>query len=390
MREVIDMSYAFLDIEKISNLGTMESKYNHNCRKVDVSNADPEKEHLNEDLIPLPVVDGKELTYAEAFRERIEQNPYYQTHSYRKDAVKGYEVLLTYSKDEDVDVEAWKEKSVQWLKDTFNVAGDGHDNVLHAVFHGDETGNAHIHAFVVPIDERSHLCAKSFTDGSKTMSDLQTSYADAVEDLGIKRGVEGSSAQHQDIRRMYATLNNAMNIPEPLPNETATEYRDRILDDVKTLQAASKKAIDDYAVETRRDLDIERNEQQEELELEWKATRNNINRDIKNLQTQKEALTKDCADMSDEMEEYRQMMEELAMQMFEVKSRIQEEEERRKAVEYKRKVEQGIDIITESDPELGEAIQSGIQMAIDTANEWERKDQEHEKQHSKNEEFSME
>lgn len=165
------MSYAFLDIEKISNLGTMESKCNHNCRKVDVSNADPEKAHLNEDLIPLPVVDGKELTYAEAFRRRIEQNPYYQTHSYRKDAVKGYEVLLTYSKDEGVDVEAWKAKSVQWLKDTFNVAGDGHDNVLHAVFHGDETGNAHIHAFVVPIDERSHLCAKSFTDGSKTMSD---------------------------------------------------------------------------------------------------------------------------------------------------------------------------------------------------------------------------
>lgn len=189
---------------------------------------------------------------------------------------------------------------------------------------------------------------------------------------------------------MYATLNNAMNIPEPLPNETATEYRDRILDDVKTLQAASKKAIDDYAVETRRDLDIERNEQQEELELEWKATRNNINRDIKNLQTQKEALTKDCADMSDEMEEYRQMMEELAMQMFEVKSQIQEEEERRQAVEYRRKVEQGIDIIAESDPELGEAIQSGIQMAIDTANEWERKDQEHEEQRFKNEEFSME
>ena len=370
------MSYAFLDINKITNAGTMTSKYNHNCRKVDVSNADPSRAHLNEDLIPLPVVDGKELTYAEAFDWRIKQDPYYQTHSYRKDAVKGYEVLLTFSRDDGVDVEAWKERSVQWLKDTFNVAGDGHDNVLHAVFHGDETGNAHIHAFVVPIDERSHLCAKSFTDGSRTLSSMQTSYADSIKDLGIQRGIRGSSARHQDIRRMYATLNNAMNIPEPLPHETAKEYRDRVLEDIKTLQAVSKKDIDDYAIEARRNLDIERNEQQEELELEMKRAKTVIQKDIYSLQQRKDTLERDCDSAADELEEYRQMMEDFAQQMFEIKSELDEAKKKKQSFDYQRKVEKGIELISEFDEDRGKEIAEGVQTAIQTTEMHEKAERE--------------
>ena len=85
----------------------------------------------------------------------------------------------------------------------------------------DEVGSPHIHAFVVPIDERGRLNAKRFTDGSRAMSALQSSYADSVKETGLKRGVSGSSARHQDIRMMYANMNNAMVLPDIKKGETA-------------------------------------------------------------------------------------------------------------------------------------------------------------------------
>ena len=152
------MAFAFMDIQKIKTEGQMTAKYNHNCRKIEIDNVIPELSHLNEDLIPLPVdQNGNELSYYDAFKKRINELPYYQDHNIRKNAVRGYEVLLTFSKDESINVDEWKKLSVKWLKDTFNVAPDKRNNVLHVAFHADETGNYHCHAFVVPIDEKGKL-----------------------------------------------------------------------------------------------------------------------------------------------------------------------------------------------------------------------------------------
>ena len=172
------MAFAFMDIQKIKTEGQMTAKYNHNCRKIEIDNVIPELSHLNEDLIPLPVdQNGNELSYYDAFKKRINELPYYQDHNIRKNAVRGYEVLLTFSKDESINVDEWKKLSVKWLKDTFNVAPDKRNNVLHVAFHADETGNYHCHAFVVPIDEKGKLNACRFTDGSRALSDLQTSFS---------------------------------------------------------------------------------------------------------------------------------------------------------------------------------------------------------------------
>lgn len=68
-------------------------------------------------------------------------------------------------------------KNVEWMKDTFNIAGDGKDNVISMVYHGDEAGNVHCHALVIPVDERGHLNARRFINGSRAMSEHQTTYA---------------------------------------------------------------------------------------------------------------------------------------------------------------------------------------------------------------------
>lgn len=239
------MSYAFMSIERIKSYSAMGAKYRHNCRRTDligkdISNVIAEKSCLNIELVSLPKdADGNEMDYEKAMRQRISEQEYYRDHKIRKNAVLGFEVLMTYSRDDSIDAEQWAKQSVEWLHRQFDRAGDGKSNVLHAVMHRDETGNVHIHAFVVPIDERGHLNADGFTHGSRVMSEMQTSYAKSVENLGIKRGIAGSTAKHKDIQRMYAALNNVVSLDDTLPGETPEEYRDRVLRISKALPKES-------------------------------------------------------------------------------------------------------------------------------------------------------
>ena len=53
------------------------------------------------------------------------------------------------------------------------------------------------------------------------MSEHQTTYAKYMQSFGLKRGLKGSQAKHEDIKRFYAELNQAMNrVPERLPEES--------------------------------------------------------------------------------------------------------------------------------------------------------------------------
>ena len=362
------MAYSFMSISKIKTMGSMVSKYNHNYRKADVTNANPELAHLNEELIPLPKnEDGTEMRYDEAFRERISGLPYYKDHKIRKDQVQAYEVLLTFSRDESIDTEQWKKQSMEWLHQTFDKAEDGKSNVLGAVYHADETGNVHIHAFVVPIDERGHLCAKRFTNGSRQLSNLQTSYADAVKDLGLERGLYGSTAKHQVIRKMYADLNNAIKIDDPMEGETAAEYKARIIDQAETLYATRKKAADDYMVSARRKTDEYTMRQKNEITEEIERVKLLYSSDIQSLKGEKKKLDKQRDQAKEELSAYQAQVDELAQQMYELKTSLKiTEDDHIKAVKASR-IEAGIEIIRTEDPERADRLQNDIEYAIQRA-----------------------
>ena len=108
------MSYCFMSIEKIKTGGALMAKYHHNYRLVEVENADASLKHRNEELVKLPVRNGLQVDPQEVFRERIKSLPYYQSHKIRKNAVHALEVVTTFSKDEFVDIEKWKQKNVEW------------------------------------------------------------------------------------------------------------------------------------------------------------------------------------------------------------------------------------------------------------------------------------
>lgn len=265
--------YCYMGIDKIKSMQSFSVKMNHNYRLEDVPNADPNREHLNEELIKL-----EHKTYEEAFREKLFRN----NHTPRKNAVLGFEVVTAYNSrtaGEDFDLDKWKELNVKWLQDTF-----GKDNVVSAILHRDE-GNGesgHIHAVVIPMHE-GKLNAKHYLGGPKELSELQTEYAKAIEETGLIRGIERSVASHESVRRFYTELEReiAKELPPVEKKETAEEYRERAnevflnanlhhLDEIKQMEreiieAASKSyrtTVDNIISDYSRLSEIEKREEE--------------------------------------------------------------------------------------------------------------------------------
>ena len=68
----------------------------------------------------------------------------------RSNAVLGFEVVTTFSREDadHMDCNKWKENNTKWLTETFNIDPEKYgNNVLSVVYHGDEPGNVHCHAF---------------------------------------------------------------------------------------------------------------------------------------------------------------------------------------------------------------------------------------------------
>lgn len=203
---------------KVHTAAQFNAKYNHNYREKTPINANPEKEHLNEELIKL-----EEDSFQAAFKKKIKQMDYYNTHKVRKNAVRGVEFSLnigTGELPEGFDLDVWKEKSVNWIKETFG------DNAISAVLHMDET-SPHIHCMVIPeVDGR--LCAKEMFD-YKHLEQYQESFAQVAKECGLDSRVKHSRAHYNDIALFYTAINDAAieKLPTPAKGESVDDYFER-------------------------------------------------------------------------------------------------------------------------------------------------------------------
>jgi len=175
----------------------------------------------------------------------------------RANAVLALEYVMTASKEFYADADrdklaTWTERSMVWLRERF-----GAENVVAAVLHKDEL-TPHIQAVVVPITEAGRLSATHYVDGAEKLHEMQTSYARAVEDLGLVRGVQGSVATHQTVQEYYAKIQEPTPAPEIVrqhleverpgrfvanPDRWASEQHERIAERIApALDAALTKA----------------------------------------------------------------------------------------------------------------------------------------------------
>src|SRR5699024_7600845 len=143
------------------------------------------------------------------------------------------------------------------------------------------------------------------------------SRAKDVESFGLGRGLENGQARHQDIKKYYADLNNAIKVSEPEPQETALDYRDRVLEELQTAQAAAMRERREKERQMERRLAERRIAQEKELKSEREA----IQRERKEAA---EALKKEYASLIQELRQGKQEYREQAGELTELHARIQE------------------------------------------------------------------
>ena len=198
--------FAVLRVAKIKTLGNLASSARHTFRQRETPNADPELKGANEVWIGPDSAEGMAAAWAARAPETIRKNA---VHALEYLVTASPEALAAMSKDEQ---DGYFARGLDWL-----CRRHGEANVLSAVIHRDET-TPHLTAMVIPLDERGHLNARSFTGGKLQLSEMQTSFAEAVSDWGIERGVHRSGARHVSIREYYAQVNalpsRTLEIPE--------------------------------------------------------------------------------------------------------------------------------------------------------------------------------
>lgn len=256
------MPYCICDVQKVKSFRNLNGLYIHNYRVNEPLNADPEMAELNEELRPMEFGD-----YSQTWRDKIEMLQEQGTMgNVRKDAVMTLSVYLSYSREADVDIEKWKKDSLKWLDKQFNIEGANTNNVISAMYHGDEPGvGPHIHAIVVPIDEKGRLNAKRFTGGKGAMIQIQDSYAKVMQKHGLERGERRSVAKHEDIRKWYTKLNSALyeKAPQYEKGEDIEHFQERVNEFVANKNLAHMQDMDKMQKKIVEAGTIARNEQLE-------------------------------------------------------------------------------------------------------------------------------
>jgi hypothetical protein len=203
------MSKAICRISKCKSSGSATGKTQHNYREREVLNADPERQHLNQEYINL-----EQKSIWDIATERIEEAGVKR--KVKPDAVRAVEMILTASADFferdaqgislDIRGGEWLQKNMEFLDARYG------KNVVALTLHQDEK-TPHLHVIIVPLTEDNRLSAKEvFTP--RTLRALQTDYAKAMEIFGLERGIEGSKVKHSDMKTYYGAIKSLNTLQE--------------------------------------------------------------------------------------------------------------------------------------------------------------------------------
>lgn len=225
------MAFTICRIQKIKSWGALARSEAHTTREVYTPNANLQIKNLE------VVGDYDNLDLVSKVKNKI------GSQKYRSDAVLTVEMLLSASAEyfrPDAVHEAgsydkqclddFVEAVVKWLDNSWG------DRIVKAELHLDEM-TPHIHAYLVPLDERGKLNCKALFGTRAKMHQLQDSFANAVEHLGIVRGVKGSVATYTKVKKYYSAVNQDSqlmdfepNLPQPQAQESSEVYRQRIIE----------------------------------------------------------------------------------------------------------------------------------------------------------------
>lgn len=215
------MGYAVLHMEKA--IGSDSGMSTHIERTIAPKNADPERTHLNWEMITFP--EGV-TNRTEAIQHRLETAGLQR--KIGKNQVRAVRIMLSGSPEDMKRIEQagklddWSRDNLDWLKKTY-----GAENIVSAVVHLDET-TPHIHATMIPIvtgerrkaktepttgkkkyrkksTDTARLCADDVMSRVR-LKEYQNTYAEQMTKYGLQRGIDGSEAKHVTTSQYYRDL----------------------------------------------------------------------------------------------------------------------------------------------------------------------------------------
>lgn len=242
-------NFCIIRAKKLKTAGSVGASIQHAFRDRETPNANPELTGRNQHTV-------KSSAEAMAkFRKLLPEK-------IRANAVVAVEYLITASPETMRKMS--HEKKIEYFNESVNFLKRMHGakNVFYCGVHFDET-TPHLCAYVVPLDERGKLNCRIFLGGRQKLAMLQTEFHKQVgERFGLQRGIMGSRARHNEIKKYYGELENADKVIQPPKRkmlETDEQYRTRYKNQIKPyMQLAigaleARRKNDEYA-ETFREI----------------------------------------------------------------------------------------------------------------------------------------
>lgn len=195
--------FAILRVAKLKSYQAIKSSMLHTFREQETPNADPDRLATNS------------LIGASSSGEALEEFQKRLPEKIRKNGVLAIEYLITGSPEAMAaktreQQDSYFQDSLKWLRRLH-----GAENVFFAAIHRDET-TPHLVVYVTPKDENGKLNCRKFLGGSVALAKLQSDFADRVAcNHSLYRGIPGSKAKHQQVKRYYSLIN--MDVPEKPP-----------------------------------------------------------------------------------------------------------------------------------------------------------------------------
>ncbi len=298
------MAYAILRTSKLKSFGEIGGSLSHNYRTRPTPNANPIRTPDNSHSV------SKSYLVMDGIKNRLPEKT-------RKNAVLAIEYLITASpewsgwQNKEKEQEFFK-RSVEWLQQKH-----GKENVIATSIHRDET-TPHLIAYVVPIDGRGKLNARSFLGGRAALSKMQTDFHSKVKDLGLERGLEGSKAEHKTVKEFYAELQ------EPLPkaekininiqrldvdNQPKSPFYDTKYEHGIRVMNAVYESVDSQVNEIKKDFEKKLREMQADFERNLRIERQKSESQRKAHEKAVDALQKNINSINDLKDEYKEFIE---------------------------------------------------------------------------------
>lgn len=191
-------NFAICRVEKRKTIAQVGRSEGHNLRELPTSHADKKA--------PAPkILFGAKGLTAELKKVLPEKR--------RKDAVLAFEVLLTASAEwfegkTPKQKKEWEQANVEFLKERFGT------NLMQAVLHLDEQ-TPHIHAYCHTVREAGRMSYKDMLGSPELLRELQDDYAQAMKPFGLRRGLKGRKATHEETKKWRAEQAREFFLPPP-------------------------------------------------------------------------------------------------------------------------------------------------------------------------------